>query len=405
MCCASAALPPLPQKEVANLLHPAPAELQRRHRGERRVVQDGPRIDPGKQVRLLGAVLRLEELPAGPDAPLVAVIVGCDDVRQPGDHQRPRPLAAGLRREQGRGVHLHPRADLAPAGDGLGAAAGIALGMSQQGMQPDLHHPRQRGADGIEGDHPGELDEEVARAADREASDVGRLRWERAVEHHFRAAVQSGQRQRRRLQCGVGGFVCLGRDLGEVAGAEVRSQADVGDPAGHLLLHDLDRLGHGAGAVVHPRQQMGVEIDHAAAAPSRSSAAANVPSRSGACWAWARRARVTRASAASRSSATDRSPARASTRSRARPPEAANASGDVALEPAWDSTRSRRASGAPTVSRSSQGAVRRRSLQRASRPRARPRRARGWRHAPGVAWWHPPPRRRRSGDGRRPGRR
>ena len=74
---------------------------------------------------------------------------------------------------------------------------------------------------------------------------------ERAVEHHFRAAVQSGQRQRRRLQCGVGGFVRLGRRLGEVPGAEVRSQADVGDATGHLLLHDLDRLGHGAGAVVH----------------------------------------------------------------------------------------------------------------------------------------------------------
>ena len=47
-------------------------------------------------------------------------------------------------------------------------------------------------------------------------------------------------------------------------------------PRAAMLLQHLDRLVHGAGAVVHAGQQMGVEIDHAAAAPSRSSAAANV---------------------------------------------------------------------------------------------------------------------------------
>ena len=66
------------------------------------------------------------------DAPLVAVIVGREDVGQPGDHQRPRPLAAGLRREQGRGVHLHPRAESRASGRPPRAAAGVALGMGQQ---------------------------------------------------------------------------------------------------------------------------------------------------------------------------------------------------------------------------------------------------------------------------------
>ena len=197
-----------------------------------------------------------------------------------------------------------------------------------------------------------------------------------------------------------------GRALGEVPGAEVRSQADVGDPTGRLLLHDLDRLVHGAGAVVHPRQQMGVEIDHAAAAPSRSSAAANAPSRSGACWAWARRARVTRASAASRSSATDRSPARASTRSRARPPGAASASrgccagagmGQHALAQGV-----RRADRLPLQPGSRQA-----PFPSARVPPAEPGRDElaggGTRLA--VAWWHRPRRRRRSADGRRPCRR
>ena len=76
-----------------------------------------------------------------------------------------------------------------------------------------------------------------------------------------------------------------------------------------------------------------MEVDHARGDTSRRMEAAKSARSSGCDSAWASRARVTSASAARRSSATERSPARVSTRSSALRPDSANASGVSESDP------------------------------------------------------------------------
>jgi hypothetical protein len=98
------------------------AELERRDRQQRLVGEDRQRIPGGQQVGLLRRVLRLEEAAAGREAPIVAVVVRRENIGQSPGGQRSGPLAASLGREQRRRVHLHGRAELAPAGHRLGGA-------------------------------------------------------------------------------------------------------------------------------------------------------------------------------------------------------------------------------------------------------------------------------------------
>ena len=176
----------------------------------------------------------------------------------------------------------------------------------------------------------------------------------------------------------------------------------------HLAQH-LDRLLHRAGAVVHGRAGDGSGGrsrvgDRADAAPRwRSPRAARAP-----VCAWASSARVISASAASRSSATERSPGWASTRSSARRPPRPGVGQRSRLARGWRHAPAP-ARGAPRaprlVCRSSQSANRQAPFRFRPRRRARRRPARGSPRAPRAAAPDRPRRRRRSADGHRPCRR
>jgi hypothetical protein len=73
-----------------------------------------------------------------------------------------------------------------------------------------------------------------------------------------------------------------GRSVHRLIGAKMRGQTDVGQPEfGHPSQH-LDRLLHGAGAVVHAGEEMGMEVDHVGGRPPGSSEAAKALSPAGA---------------------------------------------------------------------------------------------------------------------------
>ena len=180
----------------------------------------------------------------------------------------------------------------------------------------------------------------------------GRVGRQRAVEHHLRAAVQPGHvrgaarralRRPARGRAGGPASTWVARRCG------VRHTSVI--PARAISRSTPDRLLHRPRAVVHAGQQMRMEVDHAprpAGEQERSGKLAEL-ARAPRC-AWARSASVIRASAASRSSATDRSPGWARTRSSACRPASARVAGSAGP------TRRPRAHVARTRARSAGGA-------------------------------------------------
>ena len=136
------------------------------------------------------------------------------------------------------------------------------------------------------------------------------------VEHQLDPAMQRDRRRRAaraapRSRVVGGGNPALARDWRWRCGVR---QTPV-TPAAPMRVQHLDRLLHGAGTVVHTGQQMTVKIDHAIAAPSAPQPAPRRrPSPAGSLGRRASSARVIRASAASRSSAADRSRGRIASR-------------------------------------------------------------------------------------------
>ena len=141
------------------------------------------------------------------------------------------------------------------------------------------------------------------------------LAGKRAVEHDLGAAVKHGDGRRRGTERREG-LVVRGRRAGlRLAREEVRGQADRADAVAGKGVEHTDGLGDAARAVVHAREEVIVEIDHAMVSCTRCSA--NRPSVPGDSSAWASSESVTRASAARRSSAAARSRPWATTAARA----------------------------------------------------------------------------------------
>ncbi len=91
------------------------------------------------------------------------------------------------------------------------------------------------------------------------------------VEHHLRASMQRGSVGAAAVSAANAASWRCRRRTRQLPGAQVRSEADVGDPACRERLHHFHRLCDGLGSVVDRGQQVRVEVDHARGDTSRSS--------------------------------------------------------------------------------------------------------------------------------------
>ena len=134
---------------------------------------------------------------------------------------------------------------------------------------------------------------------------------------------------------------------------------------------------------------MGVEIDHAAAGRPEAAPRRTSPSRSGACLGLGQESqgdeRVGREQVERHRAVARRGPAPGRGLDRPRRPVLRRGSSALAAGMATAPARAGRPARRPSAAPAS-GAVRRRSLPRASRPPSQAETARGWRHAPGGAW-------------------
>jgi hypothetical protein len=254
----------------------------RRHRRQWLVVENGSRVSHGQQLHLLGPLLRSKKTGAGGHRPVVAMIVSRQNVGQTFSHQLARSLSSRLPAEQRGSIDLDPGPQRLPVTDPFHRAAAVPLGVSQDRQEPELQHLGQRRGRDVECYQTGKLDQNVAGTIEREIPRHHHGPGERPVEHDLGAAMQTRGSWSSLAQRVEGLVVCRrGAGLG-AAGFDVRGETDIGNTLPRHVVEDLHRLFHGARTVIDPRQQVGVEVDHASGIRSRSTEMANSSRRCGA---------------------------------------------------------------------------------------------------------------------------
>ena len=213
-------------------------------------------------------ILLGEELEAGRDRAGIPVIVARDDVPESRLQKLTHSHAAGGGAEQRGRVELHECPALAPPLYGARRATAVALGVRDDRDEPSVPDASKGVAHRAKGDEPGELDQDVPGAAERDPADLSGLLPQRTVEHHLGAAMETRELRRGGLELLEGPLV-LGRWAGfHLIGTQVGREADVGDTRPWPSRAAHRSIARSSGTRRPHREGDGNEVDHGRGEPA-----------------------------------------------------------------------------------------------------------------------------------------